>query len=115
MTRLVVSAVLAAFVVLSAGVAEGRLTAKPQLRISDATPFTLVGTGFRAGETVRVTVRANTGGGSARDRAGTSGRIAVRFPRLKLGRCPVYLIVANGDKGSTATLRSLPRPCGIDP
>ena len=115
MTRFVVSAVLAAFVVLSAGVAEGRLTAKPQLRISDATPFTLVGTGFRAGETVRVTVRANTGGGSARDRAGTSGRIVVRFPRLKLGRCPVYLIVANGNEGSTATLRSLPRPCGIDP
>jgi hypothetical protein len=115
MTRLVVSAVLAAVVVLSVGVAQGRPAAKPQLRIADASPFTLVGTGFRAGETVRVTVRANTGGGSARDRAGTTGRIAVRFPRLKLGRCPVYLIIAKGDKGSSATLRSLPRPCGIDP
>jgi hypothetical protein len=38
----------------------------------------------------------------------------VRFPQLKLGRCPTYVVVAKGDEGSRATVRSIPRPCGID-
>jgi hypothetical protein len=109
--------VLAAAAVVSVGFADGEATAKPQLRIAAATPFTVVGTGFHAGETVRVIVRGESGSASARDDANAAGRIVVRFRRLalKLGRCPEYAIVARGDEGSTAALRSLPRACGIDP
>jgi hypothetical protein len=39
----------------------------------------------------------------------------VRFRRLKLGECAAYLVVANGNEGSVARLRSIPRACGIDP
>jgi hypothetical protein len=98
------------------GSAETRSAVRPQLRIAAASPLTVVGIGFRAGEVVRVTVRSDSGRASASDGAGTAGRIAVRFPRLKLaGKCPYYLIVASGNKGSRAALRSLPRPCGVDP
>jgi hypothetical protein len=101
--------------VLSLGQANGGTAAKPQLTLVSATPLTIVGTGFRAGEMVRVSVRGDIGSGSARDDAGRNGRIVVRFRRVKLGRCPEYVIVARGDEGSRAVLRSLPRPCGIDP
>jgi hypothetical protein len=98
------------------GLAEPGSAAKPQLRIAAVSPLTVVGTGFRAGEVVHVTVRSDAGTASANDGAGAAGRIAVRFPRLKLaGKCPYYLIAAWGNKGSRTTLRSLPRPCGMDP
>jgi hypothetical protein len=78
-------------------------------------PFVVVGSGFRAGETVRITVRADAGAGSKRDAASAAGRIGVRFAGLRLGRCPEYVVAARGDKGSSAHLRSVPRACGIDP
>jgi hypothetical protein len=77
-------------------------------------PLVVVGAGFRAGETVRVSASADEGFGARAAAAGSSGRISVRFPKLKLGRCSDYLISAKGDKGSRAALRSVPRPCGID-
>ena len=90
------------------------VAAKAQLRLADLRPLAVSGTGFRAGETVRVTAITGVGAGTKNDQAGAAGRIDVRFPRLKLDRCPSYLISARGDKGSRATLRSVPRPCGID-
>jgi hypothetical protein len=77
-------------------------------------PLTVLGTGFRAGETVRVAAITDAGAGAKSGRAGAAGRIGVRFPRLTLDSCPSYIISARGDKGSRATLRSVPRPCGID-
>jgi hypothetical protein len=103
------------FTLSSGGFAEGGSAAKPRLRVTDLTPFAVVGTGFRAGETVRVTVRGEGDSVSATDEAGAGGRIAVRFPRMKLGKCPTYVIAARGNKGSRAGLRSVPRPCGIAP
>ena len=97
------------------GASEQRAAARPQVRVLALTPFTVVGDGFRAGETVRVTVHAESDVASARDGAGSNGRIAVRVRGLKLGKCPSYVVAARGDKGSTAGLRSLPRACGIDP
>jgi hypothetical protein len=88
--------------------------AKPQLRVVALRPLAVLGTGFHAGETVRVTARTNAGAGSRSGEAGAAGRIGVRFPQLKLGRCPTYVVVAKGDDGSRATVRSIPRPCGID-
>jgi hypothetical protein len=88
--------------------------AKTRLHVVTLRPLAVLGTGFHAGESVRVTVRTDAGAGARSDEAGAAGRIGVRFPRLKLGRCPTYVISARGDEGSRATLRSVPRPCGID-
>jgi len=92
----------------------GAEAAKPRLRVDALRPLVVVGTGFRAGETVRVTASADEGYGAKTDEAGSPGRIYVRFPKLKLGRCSEYVISAKGDKGSRTTLRSVPPPCGID-
>jgi hypothetical protein len=99
---------------LSAGLAAGGPTARPQLRVDSLRPFAVVGAGFRAGEQVRVTVRADGDVAARADKADARGRIAVRFRGMTLGDCPTYLVSARGSKGSRATLRSIPRPCGID-
>jgi hypothetical protein len=112
---LVIALVLPFTALTAGGVSEGGSAAKPQLRVVDLTPFAVVGTGFRAGETVRVTVRAEGDSVAATGEAGATGRVAVRFPRMRLGTCPTYVIAARGDKGSRAGLRSVPRPCGIAP
>ena len=88
--------------------------AKAQLRIADMGPLTVLGTGFLAGESVRVSAITDAGAGAKSSKAGAAGRIGVRFPRLTLDRCPSYTISARGDRGSRATLHSVPRPCGID-
>jgi hypothetical protein len=106
---------LAAAAAMSAGLAQGGQAAKPQLRFAGLSPFVVVGTGFRPGEMVRVAVRADGSAASARDRAGRAGTIRVSFTRLRLAKCPTYVVAATGDKGSRAVLRSIPRPCGIDP
>ena len=89
--------------------------AKPQLRVVTLRPFVVVGIGFRPGETVRVNVRAEAGAASTKDVAGRRGGIDVRFARLKLDKCPEYMVSARGNKGSRASVRSVPRTCGIDP
>jgi hypothetical protein len=90
-------------------------TSRPSLTVQSLRPFIVVGHGFHAGEAVRVTVKAQGGAASARDQASAAGRIGVRFRRLKLGECAAYLVVANGNEGSVARLRSIPRACGVDP
>jgi hypothetical protein len=103
-------------VAAASGLREDAPTAKPRLRVTSQVPFVVAGTGFRDGEAVRITVYAKTGAASsATSRAGSAGRIAARFPRVKLGRCPEYRVAARGDKGSTAGLRSVPQPCGALP
>jgi hypothetical protein len=68
--------------------------AKPQLRVVTLSPFVVVGTGFRPGETVRVNVRTEAGAASRKDVAGRRGGIDVRFARLKLDNCPEYMVSA---------------------
>jgi hypothetical protein len=77
-------------------------------------PFAVAGSGFRAGEHVRVTVRAEGAAAARSDDADSRGRIGVRFRAMTLGDCPTYVVSASGDKGSRAGLRSVPRPCGAD-
>ncbi len=108
------AAALAAATGLSAGLAAGGSTARPQLRVVSLQPFTVAGSNFRAGEHVRVTVRAEGAVGARADDADVRGRIGVRFRGMTLGDCPTYLVAARGDKGSRAGLRSVPRPCGAD-
>jgi hypothetical protein len=100
---------------LGLGALSPAATSKAQLRVTTLRPLAVVGSGFHAGEDVRVSVRTDKGAGARSDEAGAAGRIDVRFPKLRLGHCPTYVISARGDDGSRATLRSVPRPCGIDP
>jgi hypothetical protein len=112
------SAVAAGAVTLAALAAGQRgdtdsAAAKPRLSV-DFTPFVIAGSGFRAGETVRVIVRGAVAS-TRTARASAAGRISVRFPGLG-DDCPGYLIVtATGDKGSRAQVRRMPPACGIDP
>ena len=64
-------------------------------------PLAVLGSGFHAGETVRVSVRTDEGADEKRS-GRPAGRIDVRFPKLKLRRCPTYIISARGDEGSRA-------------
>jgi hypothetical protein len=112
-------AIVAAGAVTLAALAAGERSdndsaaAKPRLTV-DFTPFVVVGTGFRAGETVRVVVRGALAS-TRTAKAGGAGRFSVRFPGL-IDDCPRFLIVtATGDKGSRAQLRRMPPACGIDP
>jgi hypothetical protein len=97
------------------GAASPAAATKAQLRVAALRPLAVVGIGFRSGETVRVTANTDDGVGARTVKAGAAGRLGVRFPTLTLGRCPKYVISARGNRGSRATLRSVPYPCGIDP
>jgi hypothetical protein len=110
------AALLAAAAGISVGLADAGPAANPQLRVTSLAPFTVMGSGFHDGETVRVFVRTEGDFASTRDRASASGRIgAVRFRGLHVGKCPVYVVGARGNEGSRAGLRSPPRPCGPVP
>jgi hypothetical protein len=122
MTRRLIaaSAVFAAGAVIVTAFAAGQqgdsdsAGAKPRLSI-DLSPLAVGGTGFKPGETVRITVR----GLSVPTRsvkASAAGRISMRFPGARMGDCPRLVIVtAIGDKGSRAQFRRMPPACGIDP
>jgi hypothetical protein len=108
---------LAVAAVLAPGyaIAEGQSAAtKPQLRVVATQPLAVMGTGFRPGEKVRVSAHTDDGDGSRLGTAGRAGRLGMRFPSLSLDRCATYLITARGSKGSRATVRSVPPPCGSD-
>jgi hypothetical protein len=115
------SAVFAACAVVLAALAAGQRgdadgsAAKPRLSV-DLAPFAVGGSGFRAGETVRITVRGAVTS-SRKAKASAAGRISLRFPGLRVDDCgPGFLIItATGDMGSRAQLRRMPPACGIDP
>jgi hypothetical protein len=124
MTRRLIAAsavVAAGAVVLTAFAAgqrgeTGSAAAKPRLSV-DLAPFAVAGTGFKAGETVRIIVRG-TAVGSRSSKASAAGRISVRFPGVRLDDCrpgQLLIVTAVGDKGSRAQLRRMPAACGIDP
>jgi hypothetical protein len=85
---------------------DGNRTAR--LQLASAAPLTLRGSGFVAGERVRVTVSAE----STRTRrvvAGRSGRFVVRFAGVAYDRCNGLLAQAAGSEGSLARLKR-PQP-----
>jgi hypothetical protein len=94
---------------------QGAAAAKPRLRVAALSTFTVVGTGFRPGETVRVSAHTPERDAAKQDVADADGSFSVRLGRLKLDKCPDYMIAASGNKGSRAVQRSIPRACGIDP
>ena len=103
---------VAAFgVVLSlGGLVRGAATIEPRLRLLDADPVAIRGTGFKAHERVRVTVYA---GELAAKRvvAGSRGRFVVRFPALDPNACSGFWASAVGNQGSRASFKRSPGMC----
>jgi hypothetical protein len=125
MTRRLIaaSAVVAAGAVVLTALAAGQrgetdsAATKPRLSV-DLAPFAVAGTGFKAGETVRISVRGTAVGSSRSSKASAAGRISVRFPGVRVEECrpgQLLIVTAVGDKGSRAQLRRMPAACGIDP
>jgi hypothetical protein len=87
-----------------------------RLAVTDRSPFTVHGRGFAPRERVRVVVTA-TGDASTRwATSGPAGGLVLRFPGVKLGSCPAYIVRAFGAKGSRATVRFMPEcPQPFDP
>jgi hypothetical protein len=75
----------------------------PALRIK-AVPFTVSGSGFKAGEVVQIVVQAGSRY-TASTRARSDGTFSVRVQSVKLARCSAYLVRATGNQGSRAALK----------
>jgi hypothetical protein len=83
--------------------------------VAATSPVVLIGIGFEPRETVRLAVRADEGQAAKSVTASATGKIAMRFARLTIETCEDFVVVANGNKGSTVRLHRVPPPCGIDP
>jgi hypothetical protein len=83
---------------------------RPALRLSDETPVTLSGSGFRTNERVKVVAVA---GKRAVHwvTAGTSGRFVTRFRGMDADACRGFTATAVGDRGSRATFKRVPGQC----
>jgi hypothetical protein len=112
--RRIVPAVAAA--VLAAAVLCGPATSGQgaRLRLMTQTPVTLRGTGFKAGEHVRVVTRF-PGMATKGVTAGSAGSFTVRFTGSAGTRCTGFSVTATGDRGSRASFTRLPEQCGALP
>jgi hypothetical protein len=106
---LVTAAALAASV---AALASARTTARPTLRLMDASPVAFRGSGFKAHERVRVSVYAG-GRATKRVAAGVRGGFVVRFPSLDPNACTGYSASAIGNEGSRASFKRSPGMCPV--
>ena len=100
---------LAAAVLLAFGVARASATTapKPTLRISDASPLALSGTGFRTRESVRLRLSTTSWKSSRKVRAGARGSFRAVFASVNLDRCSGLRVDAVGARGSRAKLTLL--------
>lgn len=108
---LAVGALLPALAWFVGGSAQGRAAA-PKLRMLDASPLRLAGSGFSPGERVRVRARTGLAKRSRRVRADSDGRFRVRFARLAQDPCSGSLAAtATGSDGHRASLKHAQRQC----
>jgi opacity protein-like surface antigen len=75
----------------------------PVLRVKTM-PFTVSGSGFKAGEVVQIVVQAESRY-TASTRTRSDGTFSVRVQSVKLPRCTPYLVRATGNQGSRAALK----------
>jgi hypothetical protein len=77
------------------------------LTVMRLSPFTMRGSGFAAGERIRVSVAANQG--AVRHVIATErGGFTVRLQAVMLGECDSYFIRAVGNDGTVATMKVSP-------
>jgi len=94
-----------------AGVASA--ATRPALRLVSANdPMVVKGTGFRAKEHVRVTVKITSPAATWRRTATATrrGQFQATIGLVQLGRCGAFTVTAAGSKGSKATLKHPPLP-----
>jgi len=101
-----VTVLLAALIAMPVGV-EAR--AKPSVTVTRVVPLTVKGSGFHAGERVRVVVRVPQVHRKTVT-AGRRGRFLVIF-RVATAKCTTIEVVATGNRGSRATA-TVPPTCG---
>jgi hypothetical protein len=96
--------VAAAMLATAAMLASARATARPTLRLVDATPVAFRGAGFKTHERVRAVIylRARA---VKRVVAGPRGGFVVRFADLRADRCAAFSAVAIGNRGSRAAFK----------
>jgi hypothetical protein len=103
------------FVVLIALLASSAATAGgARVRLTNASPATVRGTGFVPGERVRVTVDARTTV-TRRVLAGPAGGFVARFQTVILSWCTAYVVRAVGSTGDTAIIRVRAPECPQPP
>jgi hypothetical protein len=106
MRRLLVAVVLAALVAASGGVARSR----PTITVTRVVPLIVKGSGFVAGERVKVAVREPAVYRKTVT-AGRLGRFTATF-RVALGKCVRIRVVATGNRGSRAS-DTVPPSCAV--
>src|SRR5215208_7214379 len=86
-----------------------------RVRLTDESPVTVAGTGFRAAERVTVTVTAGTVVLRKNVSATAAGRFVARWRRSVGGECRSTTVTAVGNRGSAASWKSLAVDCAPPP
>jgi hypothetical protein len=95
-----------------AGAAAAPSATRPSLSIRADLPLTLHGSGFRAGEAVRVTVRMGEERRVRATHAGRAGGFTVQFAGVRLDYCATpLLITARGALSGVVTAKIPQREC----
>jgi hypothetical protein len=84
--------------------------AKPSLRLVDKSPARVAGIGFRGRERVKL-IFTSDGVWQKTLRATRAGTFTAVFPGATIDRCLGYRVIAQGQRGSVATLRTMPFAC----
>jgi membrane peptidoglycan carboxypeptidase len=106
--RVLMTALLAAAIVPAAWGA-----ARPQVRLMAASPATVAGTGFKAGERVVVSVSTDSTQLSKAIVVTEHGAFVAHFAKaVAASGCGRVAIVAVGSAGDRASWKSAPRSCG---
>jgi hypothetical protein len=84
----------------------------PVVRVAADTPITVVGSGFREDEPVRVTIVMGTRRFTGAAVASAAGEFSVRFAGTRFERCATPLVVsAGGERTGLVTATLPPREC----
>ena len=103
---------LTAVLLALVGAAAALSAIRPSLSIRNDLPLTLHGSGFRAREAVRVTVRMGERRWVRSARAGVAGGFTVQFAGVGLNHCATPLsITARGEQSGTVSVKLPPWEC----
>jgi hypothetical protein len=89
---------------------------RPQVRLVDASPASVSGSGFRAHEHVAVRVSGSSGNLTRAVTTSAHGAFVARFTKsVSASGCHQIAILAVGAKGDRAAWKSPPKACGPPP
>lgn len=107
--------ILLATALIALGAVTAANATSPTLRLVDRSPLLVRGSGFKAGEHVRVWLVLTTSRRYRDTLAGAAGGFTVRFTVTPL-QCPfLRSLTATGSKGSRAALKLPPSMCPQPP